>query len=92
MKRLDVFRDQIRLNEKRTYFELDYKLIDEIGNFVDERNELRNQKQELINYLKEEIKDGRPKEKDKHGNILLWYIEYFDACKDILSKIEKSDD
>lgn len=47
------------------------------------------EKQELIDYLKKEIKDGRPPEKDKYGNTLLWHMGYFDACKDILSKIEK---
>lgn len=55
MKQLEVFRDQIRLNEKRTYFGLDDKLIDEIGDLVDKCNELSKQKQELISYLKNQI-------------------------------------
>ena len=39
--------------------------------------------------MNEEIKDGRPQKNDKYGNLLLWHMGYFDACKEILSKIEK---
>ena len=52
-------------------------------------NQLCEKEQELITYLKEEIKDGRPQKNDKYGNLLLWHMGYFDACKEILSKIEK---
>ena len=52
-------------------------------------NQLCEKERELIIYLKEEIKDGRPQKNDKYGNLLLWHMGYFDACKEILSKIEK---
>ena len=93
MKKLEIFRGQIRVNEKRTYFGLDYELTDEIGNLVDKCNELSKQKQELIDYLKEQISNlhwemselslGMCDTKFQRGKL--------SAYEEILSKIKKGD-
>ena len=93
MNKIEVFRGQIRLNEHKTYFGLDYELTDEIGNMIDNLNKLEKEKKELIDYLKEQIKHldnlinkGNPKpygeELNLYENSKLRYLE-------ILSKIEK---
>lgn len=92
MNKIEVFRGQIRLNEHKTYFGLDYELTDEIGNMIDNLNKLEKEKKELIDYLKEQIKHldnlinkGNPKpygeELNLYENSKLRYLE-------ILSKIE----
>lgn len=44
---LEVFKGQIRVNEKRTYFGLDYELTDEVGNLIDKYNQLEKENQHL---------------------------------------------
>lgn len=75
MVKLEVFRGQIRINEKRTYFGLDYELTDEVGNLVDEYKKLDcenqqlkeqlQQKEDIINEITNYCKFQIEKEQDK---------------------------
>ena len=85
---LEVFKGQIRVNEKKTYFGLDYELTDEVGNLIDKYNQLEKEKQKLIDYLKEELKNLEINRMDFSSD---YYIDRKFFLKEILSKIEKSD-
>lgn len=85
MKKLEVFKGQIRVNENKTYFGLDYELTDEVEKLIDKYNQLEKEKQELIDYLKEKIKE-------RNNDIKLIGKDVYAskyAYKEILSKIEK---
>ena len=60
MVKLEVFRGQIRINEKMAYFGLDYELTDEVGNLVDEYKKLDCENQKL----KEQLHQKEDKEKE----------------------------
>ena len=87
---LEVFRGQIRVNKRKTYFGLDYELTDEVGNLIDKYNQLEKEKQELIDYLKEKKKEYIELY-NKSCDIIDFdrYESLNILCEEILSKIEK---
>lgn len=93
MNKIEVFRGQIRLNEHKTYFGLDYELTDEIGNLIDNLNKLEKEKQELIDYLKKEqdrlARECSPIYEDGLGKTRLVNEDIYNEVSKILSKIEK---
>lgn len=87
---LEVFRGQIRVNKRKTYFGLDYELTDEVGNLIDKYNQLEKEKQELIDYLREKKKEYIELY-NKSCDIIDFdrYESLNILCEEILSKIEK---
>lgn len=93
MNKIEVFRGQIRLNEHKTYFGLDYELTDKIGNLIDDLDKLKEEKQKLIDYLKEQIKLCKDAQKLALKNKMIEQVGNFNlriaTYNEILSKIEK---
>ena len=78
-----IGRGSLNINGK-FYYGLDYQITDLMINLEQENKKLKEEKQELIDYLKEQINERKLTGNDED------YIK-LDVYEEILSKIEKSD-
>ena len=76
-----IGRGSLNINGK-FYYGLDYQITDLMINLEQENKQLKEEKQELIDYLKEQINERKLTGNDED------YIK-LDVYEEILSKIEK---